>query len=130
MYALLITAALAIVPVNDVLRDACDVIELNNHYDFDGRLLFQQVIFYEWTASDERYNVRDWRLVKTPDILPQRDFARGGWLCLWIEEQRTRSVSAPSIRETWTQVGLTGDPELNEREYLPQERRRKLKAER
>jgi hypothetical protein len=121
---LLIIAALAISPANDVLRESVDLIELNHFYDEHGKLIFDQVIFYDWSASDDRYQVRAWRLVKSPDILPSRDFARGGYACVWIDGSAVRSVLAGEYRETWTQW----DVEVAEREILPKEKRKELRT--
>lgn len=126
MYALLITAALAIAPRPDVARECVDVVELNHFYDEHGRLVFDQVIFYDWSASDERYQVRAWRLVKSPQQIPQRDWGGRGYSATWTDGELIRQISAASFRETWTQY----DPELLEREHLPKEQRRELRQER
>ncbi len=56
-----------------ILRDQVDLIELNSFYDERGALVFQQVIFYDWSESDARYNVRAWRLVKHECQIPRPD---------------------------------------------------------
>jgi len=43
---------------------------------------------------------------------------------MWHDGEQLRNVHSRSIRETWTQY----DPELVEREYLPKERRKELRA--
>ena len=116
--------ALGIAPREDVARESVDLIELNHFYDEHGRLVFDQVIFYDWSAIDSRYNVRAWRLVKNPSQLPQRDWATGGYSAMWQDGEQLRNVQSKSIRETWTQY----DPELVEREYLPKERRKELRT--
>jgi hypothetical protein len=143
MFALLLIVA-AILPVTDtVLRDTCDLIEINHFYDEQGRLVFDQAIFYDWSASDSRYHVRAWRLVKHPSQLPQREWPSGysaiwqdgfdypgsriwdhkrGWLSHWQDGDVMRSIHADSFRETWTQY----DPELSEREVFAKENRREL----
>jgi hypothetical protein len=107
-----------------VTRESVDLIELNHFYDEHGRLVFDQVIFYDWSASEARYNVRAWRLVKNPAQLPQRDWAAGGYTAMWHDGEQIRHLRSKSIRETWTQY----DPELVEREYLPKERRKELRT--
>ena len=59
-----IVVGFGIAPQDDVARESVDLIELNHFYDEQGRLVFDQVIFYDWSAADARYNVRAWRLVK------------------------------------------------------------------
>ena len=116
--------ALGISPQVDVARDTVDLIELNHFYDEHGRLVFDQVIFYDWSASEARYHVRAWRLVKNPAQLPQRDWKDGGYSAMWQDGEQIRHIYSKSIRETWTQY----DPELLEREYLPKERRKELRT--
>jgi hypothetical protein len=116
--------ALGIAPQEDVTRESVDLIELNHFYDEHGRLVFDQVIFYDWSAGEARYNVRAWRLVKNPSQLPQRDWSGGGYSAMWHDGEQIRQIRSKSIRETWTQY----DPELVEREYLPKERRKELRT--
>jgi len=115
---------LGIAPPEDVARESVDLIELNHFYDEHGRLVFDQVIFYDWSPSDARYNVRAWRLVKNPAQLPQRDWNGGGYSAMWQDGEQIRNIRSKSIRETWTQY----DPELVEREYLPKEKRKELRT--
>lgn len=110
-------------PQEDVARDRVDLVEINHFYDEHGRLVFDQVIFYDWSPAHSRYMVRAWRLVKNPAQLPQRDWQEGGYLAVWQDGEVLRDVRSTAMRETWTQY----DPELLEREYLPKERRRELK---
>jgi hypothetical protein len=112
-----------IAPREDVAREAVDLIELNHFYDEHGRLVFDQVIFYDWSLTDARYNVRAWRLVKNPAQLPSRDWTTGGYSAMWQDGEQLRHVQSKSFRETWTQY----DPELVEREYLPKEKRKELR---
>jgi len=107
-----------------VARESVDLIELNHFYDEHGRLVFDQVIFYDWSLSESRYNVRAWRLVKNPSQLPQRDWASGGYSAMWQDGEQIRHIRSKSIRETWTQY----DPELVEREFLPKEKRKELRT--
>lgn len=111
-------------PYEDVARDSVDLIEVNHFYDEHGRLVFDQVIFYDWSPEHSRYMVRAWRLVKNPAQLPQRDWQDGGYVAVWQDGEVLRDVRATAMRETWTQY----DPELLEREYLPKEKRRELKT--
>jgi hypothetical protein len=118
-----IVVALGISPQEDVARERVDLVEVNHFYDEQGRLVFDQTIFYDWSASHSRYMVRAWRLVKNPAQLPQRDWQDGGYVAVWHDGEVLRHVSAESMRETWTQY----DPELVEREYLPKEQRQELR---
>jgi hypothetical protein len=108
-------------PPQLVARDAVDLAEVNHFYDEHGCLVFDQQIFYDWTGH--RYDVRAWRLIKSPSQIPQRDFAQGGYRTLWMDGERLREVRSSQIRETWTQH----DPELAERDILAKEQRRELR---
>ena len=117
-----IVVACGIAPLDDVPYESVDLIEVNHFYDEQGRLVFDQVIFYDWAPRDSRYMVRAWRLVKSPSQLPKQDFREGGYTAVWHDGDILRHVRAESKRETWTQY----DPELVEREFLPKERRKEL----
>lgn len=123
-YAWSLSLLLAVPVVNDVARESVDLIELNHFFDDNGKLVFDQVIFYDWSPEFARYNVRAWRLVKTPAQLPQRDWSSGGYVAMWQDGEQLRRVQSQSFRETWTQW----DVELVEREILPKERRVELRT--
>lgn len=118
----LLLSLLAIVPREDIAREKCDLIELNGLYDEQGRLVFDQIIFYDFCRERSRYQVRAWRLVKDHNQLPTYDHTTGLWQCRWLDGEVTRCVTADSYRRTWTQY----DPELAEREFYPKERRKEL----
>lgn len=110
-------------PQEDVASEQVDLIEVNHFYDDQGRHVFDQVIFYDWSADHSRHMVRAWRLVKNPAQLPQRNWKDGSYVSLWHDGDVLRKVQAKSMRESWTQY----DPELLEREYLPKEKRKELR---
>ena len=111
---IVLVVVLSIIQVDDVARESLDLVEVNHFFDEQGREVFTQVIFWDWSESDCRYMVRAWRLVKNPNILPVRDWDRGGYRSLWQDGEQLRDIHALSFRETWTQY----DPELVEREFL------------
>ena len=114
--------ALGLSPPGNVAHDVVDLIEVNHFYDEHGRLVFDQVIFYDWAATEGRYNVRAWRLLKEKAQVPRRNFLTGEYETIWNDGDVLRRVRGQAFRETWTQH----DPELREREYLPKEKRREL----
>jgi hypothetical protein len=160
---------LSVVPVDLTVRESVDLLELNHFFDDNGRLVFDQLIFWDWheraaldtrftlwqsqfgtsphitksngddpitpfEVKDEqveygpRFQVRAWRLVKHPNQIPLPDHRNGGYSVLWHDGETERCIHAKSFRETWTQVGIGGDPELVEREYLPKEKRKELRT--
>ncbi|MGY8766884.1 MAG: hypothetical protein ACKVH8_00465 [Pirellulales bacterium] len=109
-------------PQDVAVADRVDLIEVNHYYDPQGRLVFDQVIFYDWSSRDSRFHVRAWRLLKSPWQIPRRSWTDGTYTTSWKDGEVIRDVKADMVRETWTQY----DPELVERDYLPRERRRGL----
>lgn len=115
-------AAWGLTPSQQVVVDHVDLVEVNHFYDEQGKRVFDQVIFYEWCGAEGRYNVRAWRLLKTHEQVPLKDWKRGDYVAVWHDGETLREVRSRSIRETWTQY----DPELVEREFLPKEQRKEL----
>lgn len=120
--AALLLAALCLNPVEDVARDKVDLIEVNHFYDEKGRLVFDQILFYDWEPIRGRYDVRAWRLLKKPTQVPRRDWRSRKFVAVWHDGEILREVEAETVRESWTQY----DPELIEREHLPKDKRRDL----
>jgi len=118
----LAAGAVSLQTADDVARNGVDLVEINHFHDEQGRLVFDQVIFYDWSASQSRYLVRAWRLLKSPAQVPHQDFQRGGFVAIWHDGDVLRKVQARQLRETWTQY----DPELVSREFLPKEQRKEL----
>lgn len=75
---LLTIKLLAINPHELLVRERVDLVEVNHFYDEQGRLVFDQVIFYDWSPEHSRYMVRAWRMVKSPTQLPEPDWIGGG----------------------------------------------------
>jgi len=107
---------------DNVARQSVDLVEVNHFYDEQGSLVFDQDLFYNWNDIDARYDVLAWRLIKSPNQIPQRDWQNGGYSCFWKDGEQIRHINAKAFKETWTQY----DPELLEREILPKERRKEL----
>jgi len=120
---LTIVAVIGLHSSEDVASDQVDLIEVNHFFDEQGRLVFDQVIFYDWSSVDNRYNVRAWRLLKSTAQIPRRNWNQGVFWAVWHDGEVLRKVRSKGIHETWTQY----DPELLEREYLPKENRRDLR---
>lgn len=125
MHALLLLLLCGVTPIENFVQDEVDLVEINHFHDEKGRLVFDQIIFYDWCPLQHRYNVRDWRLLKSMGQIPVRDWRTGQFVAVWHdfkEKNVLRTVRAASVRESWTQY----DPELVEREFLAQEKRREL----
>ncbi len=107
-------------PDSDLLVDEVDLIEINHCYDENGQLVFDQLLFYDWSPEKGHYDVRDWRLLKSPIQVPRRNHEAGGFVTVWRDGNTMRKVHAKTIRESWTQY----DPEIIEQEFLPKDQRR------
>jgi hypothetical protein len=101
------------------VKQRVDLIELNHFVDEEGREVFRQVIFYDWSAAHRRFHVRAWRLIKQESQLPQRRWNPARYECTWHDDALLREVWAPQMRETWTQQ----DPERVNRALLPEDQR-------
>lgn len=122
--AAFLSAVVSLQPIDDMPNDSVDLVEVNHFYDEHGRLVFDQIIFYDWCDVQCRYNVCAWRMLKRASQHPQRDWKKGSYDAVWHENGVLRRVSAKAMRETWTQY----DPELIERDFLPKEHRRELQT--
>ncbi len=100
-------------------RQRVDLIELNHFVDNEGREVFRQLIFYDWSETHHRYHVRAWRLVKDASQLPQRHWSPAIYQSTWHDDHQLRQVWSPTYRETWSQK----DPERANREILPEDQR-------
>lgn len=103
-----------------------DVIEINHYYNEEGRLIYDQVIYYDWNPVESRYDIIDWRLLKTEGQIPLRDRRSGGFVSVWHDAKEydvLRTVRSQTIRETWT----NHDPEQRGCELRPAERQRGLR---
>jgi hypothetical protein len=122
---------IAILPrLDGPVADRVDLVEVNRHHDENCRLIFTQCIFLDWDGRAGRYRTRAWRMVKSDNQMPKRDWDSGGYVMLWFDGQVLRQVRASEIRETWTQEGLHGDPEVVDRQYFPKESRADLSSPR
>ncbi|MEM9586334.1 MAG: hypothetical protein AAGA03_03560 [Planctomycetota bacterium] len=100
-------------------RQEVDLIEINHFVDDQGREVFRQLIFYDWSSRSGEFHVRAWRLIKHDRQLPRRRWNPDHYQCNWWEEGRKRVVWSKSLRETWTQE----DPERVNRAILPESQR-------
>ncbi len=107
---------------SQVISQSVDLIELNHFVDREGREVFRQILFYDWSVTHHRYIVRAWRLVKTESQVPRRRWAPERYECVWHDEGKLRKVTAPAFNETWTQY----DPERENRKLVAEDQRRPL----
>lgn len=108
--------------------DQVDVIELNNYYDGDGKLVLTQWCFWEFDPSTADMEVVDWRLVKGPWEASWHAQSETWHLSFW-DGDTLRSVRAKG-RGGFMESHCQLDPELHDREKHPADRRRKLTSPR
>ncbi len=101
------------------VQQRVDLIELNHFVDDEGREVFRQVIFYDWSDEHHRFHVRAWRLIKQDSQLPNRRWNPQRYQCTWHDDGLLRQVWAPKLRETWSQR----DPERVNRAMLAEDQR-------
>ncbi len=119
---LLITAAP--IDVSRIASERVDLIELNHFHDECGKAVYDQVIFYEWSASQAKYHVRAWCLVEPRDIVSRRPTYTNQddrYHVRWFDSDQSihRHISSPLYRETWTHT----DPERANKRILDEKMR-------
>ncbi len=97
---------------NHSVDEFVDLIELNHFYDQRGRLVYDQVIFYERAPETGRFQVRAWCLVEDRECLnrrPVKNYETQLYHVDWFDtDQRLlRKITSRLYRESWTQI----DPE-------------------
>ncbi len=109
--------ALGDIELSDSVHESVDLIELNHFHDDLGRHVYDQVIFYEWSAAQSQYLVRAWCLLEKDENFsrrPAKSHSDDRYHVRWFDNDQNirRHISSRLFRETWTQT----DPErLNKR---------------
>jgi hypothetical protein len=115
MIAMLV--ALLSIPLGTSTHEHVDAIELNHNFDGRGRLIFDQVIFWERTPTTGRFQVRAWCMVDDRDVVNRRPIQtdNGLYECVIVDsDQRlVRRIVSRVYRESWTQ----NDPERDDRKH-------------
>ena len=95
-----------------IAEEVVDLIELNHFYDQQGRLVYDQVIFYERAPESGRFQVRAWCLVEDRESLNRRpvknqqtELYQVDWFD--TDQRLLRKITSRLYRESWTQI----DPE-------------------
>lgn len=104
-------------------RDHCDLIEHNSFHDCLGRHVYDQIIFYEWNPSLDRYHVRAW-VLSDGDKQPQRDYRTGLFVVRYTDwdSRLERVITATHYRRSYTQI----DPERANKKLIDESERHGL----
>ena len=111
------------IPHSGALQDHFDLVEVNHYFDSNGRLVFDQQIWWQ-LDDDGHYQVEAWRMLKgvrgpqkprpvgdqsPPEFVgghaaPMFDYTRRLWVSKWFDQtcQVNRVVTATAFKETWT----------------------------
>jgi hypothetical protein len=107
--------ALLSIPLSLTTHEHVDAIERNHFYDQRGRLVYDQVIFWERTPATGRFQVRAWTLADDNLLTNRRPVQNdnGLYSCEIVDssERLTRRIVSRVYRESWTQV----DPERDDK---------------
>jgi len=110
---------LAIAATSSSFIEYVDLIELNHFHDHRGRLVYDQVIFYERTPTTGRFQVRSWCLAndEQPNRRPVKNETSGLYQVDWFDtdQQTLRKITSRLYRESWSQV----DPERENKKVHP-----------
>jgi hypothetical protein len=109
---------------SSLVREEVDLIEVNHFHDELGRHVYDQVVFYGWSAAAGDYHVRGWCLLDDPARWPRRNKGSGLYQVIWHDrDQRVqRQIVSRHYTETWTQV----DPERVNKRLLDEKHRTSL----
>jgi len=93
---------------NRSTEEYVDLIELNHFYDQYGRLVYDQVIFYEQAPESGRFQVRAWCLVEDRETLnrrPVKNLETQLYQVDWFDsdQRMVRKITSRLYRESWTQ---------------------------
>lgn len=122
MGAILLGLILSFVSKNSQIVDEVDVVEINRVVDGEAEVVFRQIVFWKWYSIDCNYHVVDWRrYLCEGSILQPPSRIKDKWTFRWKDSKDKcwRVVRSPILRETWT----VRDPEVDDREFVPQENR-------
>ena len=115
--------AVGLIPSDVVIESQVDVVEINHFYDDQAELVFDQIIFYDWSRTDNCYHVIGWRILKDKSPVPKRVYGTNYYQSIWYDDGVLRKLRTKVLREAWLQY----DPELLERESCPKEYRKGLR---
>ena len=102
--------------------DSFDLTEHNSYYSPDGRLVFEQMIFYDWDHRNSRFQVAAWRLCGKHKMRIERDEKNRRTIIRFRDTNLSRLIISQIHIRTFT----THDPELRERSFLQKSDRRGL----
>jgi hypothetical protein len=118
--------ALLSVPIAFSTHEHVDAIELNHSFDARGRLIYDQLIFWERTPTTGRFQVRAWCLVDDREGMNRRPLRNDNGLyeCDVVDtsERLTRRIVSRLFRESWTHI----DPEREDKRLHPESLRIEL----
>lgn len=103
-----------------VRQETCDMIELHHMHDAQGKPVFDQIIFWDWSHEDNKYRVRAWRIVDNKERPEKRN---GRWYITYSDNQIRRCFVAEHFRESWLQK----DPEREDKREHPEHLRTALR---
>lgn len=114
---------LSIAPDLPVSEERCGRLEYNHYYDGEGRLVFTQLIGWDWYEDEGCWHCCFFLMASQyANIKPSRNPQGGYAVTFYDHAGRLVRIEAASYAETWTQY----DPELEDRAFLPKEHRREL----
>jgi hypothetical protein len=106
-----------------VASDRVDLIEVNHQHALDGKPVFDQIIFWEWSDAYAEYHVREWLIPNDDNNRNVILTRRPGLVVVLIREGFLLvRITSSSFRESWTQI----DPERHNKRLLAECLRAKL----
>ena len=128
MLAIVLVSILSVpLKLANTIAESVDCIELNHFHDQKGKLVYDQVIFYERAPETGRFRVRAWCLVEDREVLdrrPVKNEETGVYRVDWFDSDKRvkRKITSRMFRESWTQL----DPERENKKVHDERLRRCL----
>lgn len=102
-----------------VAVESVDAIELNHFYDKAGKLVYDQIVFYNFSPIDGCFHVRAWCLaedLQQQNRRPIKNEVSGVYQVDWndVDARILRRITSRQFRESWTQT----DPEREDKKKL------------
>ncbi len=121
----------------EIIRDEVDIQELNGYYDKSGKLVLEQIVYWDYCIEKRKTKdcngftnvyeclekkVVDWRLFKTKNQIPIKDHKTGKFIARFRDEEVYREV----VSDIFYKSSTLNDVEVCNRFKYPVNCRRKL----
>ena len=101
-------------PSCPTIVDEFDLVEVNHYVGDQDKIVFDQLILWDWSRLDRRFNAHYWTMMHDgwdDQRMPRRDYKKDRWVIQYVDHDIERVIYCKWFRESWTRV----DPERENR---------------